>query len=51
MTSFMTPLGLMQLTSLPMGYTNAVGEYQNCMTFILQDKIPDTAGVLLMMSV
>jgi hypothetical protein len=47
MTSFMTPLGLMRLTSLPMGYTNAVAEYQNCMTFILQDEIPNIAGVFI----
>jgi hypothetical protein len=47
MTSFMTPLGLMRLTSLPMGYTNAVAEYQNCMTFILQEEIPDVAGVFI----
>jgi hypothetical protein len=30
-----------------MGYTNAVADYQNCMTFILQDKIPDAAGVFI----
>jgi hypothetical protein len=47
MTSFMTPLGLMCLTSLPMGYTNAVVEYQNCMMFILQDEIPNIAGVFI----
>ena len=47
MTSFYTPLGLLRLTSLPMGYTNAPAEFQNCMTFILQDEIPKQAGVFI----
>ncbi len=47
MTAFYTPLGLLRLTSLPMGYTNAPAEFQNCMTFILQDEIPKRAGVFI----
>jgi hypothetical protein len=48
LTSFMTPLGLLWLTTMPMGYTNAVAEYQKCMTFILQDKITaQKAGVFI----
>lgn len=47
LTSFMTPLGLLRLTSIAMGYTNAVIEFQNCMTFILQDEIPHKANVFI----
>jgi len=44
MTSFSTPLGLLRLTTLPMGATNSVPEFQACVVFILQDEIPDTAS-------
>ena len=47
MTAFYSPLGLLRLTCLPMGYTNAPAEFQNCMTFILQDEIPHRAGVFI----
>ena len=47
MTSFYSPLGLLRLTCLPMGYTNAPAEFQNCMTFILQNEIPRYAGVFI----
>ncbi len=40
LTAFYTPLGLLHVTALPMGYTNSPAEFQNCMTFILQDEIP-----------
>jgi hypothetical protein len=47
MTTFHTPLGPHRLTWLPQGYTNAVADYQNTMSFLLQDKIPDVAGVFI----
>lgn len=47
MTAFYTPLGLLRLTSLPMGYTNSPAEFQNCMTFILRDEIPHVANIFI----
>ena len=47
LTAFHTDLGTFRLTSLPMGYTNAPAEFQACMMFILQDKVPDVAGVFI----
>ena len=47
MTAFQTPLGAFRLTSLPMGYANAPAEFQACMMFILQDEVPNTAGVFI----
>jgi hypothetical protein len=48
LTAFQTPShGLLQITSLPMGYTNSVPEFQNCMNLILQDKIASKAGVFI----
>ena len=47
LTAFHTPLGSFRLTSLPMGYVNAPAEFQACMMFILQDEIPDKAGVFI----
>jgi hypothetical protein len=38
---------LLQTKSLPMGYTNSVPKFQNCMNLILQDKIPSKAGVFI----
>jgi hypothetical protein len=46
-TAFLTPLGLLRLTSLPMGYTNAPAEFQKCMSFILQEEIPDVANIFI----
>jgi hypothetical protein len=46
-TAFHSPLGLLRLTAMPMGYTNSPIEFQNCMVFILQDEIPDTAGIFI----
>ena len=40
LTTFNSPLGPHRLTTIPMGYTNAVQIYQADMSFILQDKIP-----------
>ncbi|KAJ1299673.1 hypothetical protein OPQ81_011065 [Rhizoctonia solani] len=46
MTLFLVPgFGLLCLTSLPMGATNAMAKFQACMTFILQEEIPGVAGV------
>jgi hypothetical protein len=36
-TTFMTPLGLLQITSLPTGFTNSPAEFQKCMVIVLQD--------------
>ena len=47
MTSFQSPLGPLRISSLPMGYTNSPAEFQACMTFILQDEIPEKAGVFI----
>lgn len=47
MTAFYTLLGLLRLTALPMGYTNSPAEFQKCMTFILQDEIPDVANIFI----
>jgi hypothetical protein len=47
LTAFMTPLGLLRLTSLPTGFTNSPAEFQRCMCFILQDEIPDTANIFI----
>ena len=47
MTAFQTPMGVLRITSLPMGYTNSPAEFQACMMFILQSEIPDVAGVFI----
>ena len=47
LTAFMTPLGLLRLTSLPTGYTNSPAEFQRSMTFVLQDEIPDKANIFI----
>lgn len=47
LTAFMTPLGMLQITSLPTGYTNSPAEFQKCMVIILQDEIPKTANVFI----
>ena len=47
LTAFQTPLGLLRITSLPMGFTNAPAEFQRCMTFILQEEIPSIANVFI----
>ena len=39
MTIFSSPLRLQRLTTLPMGYTNAIQIYQADMSFILQEGI------------
>ena len=47
LTTFQTPLGLLQLTSLPMGATNSVQVLQGDVSFILQDKMPDVAAAFM----
>ena len=43
----MTPLGLLRLTCMPMGYTNSPAEFQKCMVFILRDEIPHVANIFI----
>ena len=47
LTAFMTPLGMLQLTTLLVGYTNSPAEFQKCMVMVLQDEIPDTANIFI----
>ena len=47
LTAFATPLGLLRLTSMPMGYTNSPAEFQKCMVFILRDEIPTVANIFI----
>lgn len=47
LTAFMTPLGLLRLTAMPMGYTNSPAEFQKCMVFIMRDEIPTVANVFI----
>lgn len=47
LTAFMTPLGLLQITSLPTGFTNSPAEFQKCMTIILKDEIPNFANIFI----
>ncbi|ETW86497.1 hypothetical protein HETIRDRAFT_307698, partial [Heterobasidion irregulare TC 32-1] len=47
LTAFQTPLGLLCLTSMPMGYTNSPAEFQNSMSFVLQDEIPNKANIFI----
>ena len=47
MMAFQTPLGVLRITSLPMGFTNSPAEFQACMVFILEDEIPEVTGVFI----
>lgn len=47
LTAFSTPMGLLQITSLPTGFTNSPAEFQKCMSIILQDEIPTTANIFI----
>ena len=47
LTAFMTPLGLLQLTSLPTGFTNSPAEFQKCMSIVLQEEIPNIANIFI----
>ena len=47
LTAFLTPLGLLRITSLPTGFTNSPAEFQACMSFILKDEIPHKANIFI----
>ena len=47
LTAFLTPLGLLRITSMPTGYTNSPAEFQQCMVFILQHEIPHVANIFI----
>src|ERR1700722_3403646 len=47
LTTFLTPLDLLQITSLSMGFTNSPAEFQRCMVFVLHDEIPLVANVFI----
>jgi hypothetical protein len=47
LTAFMTPLGLLQITSLPTGFTNSPAEFQKCMVMVLQNEIPHIANIFI----
>jgi hypothetical protein len=47
MTAFMTPLGLLRITSMPTGFTNSPAEFQKCMVFIFHDEIPHIANIFI----
>jgi len=47
LTAFSTPMGLLQITSLPTGFTNSPAEFQKCMSIILQDEMPHTANIFI----
>ena len=40
LTTFQTPYGALQLTTLPMGWTNSVPIFHDDVTYILQPEIP-----------
>jgi len=43
LTIFQSPLGILQLTSIPMDYTNSLQILHKDLTFLLQNEIPNTA--------
>ncbi|MBW0522376.1 hypothetical protein O181_062091 [Austropuccinia psidii MF-1] len=47
LTTFETPLGILQLTRLPQGATNTVAVYQAQMTWILQEEILEHLGIFI----
>jgi len=47
LTTFQSPVGPLRITSMPMGYTNSVSEFQACTTFVLQDEIPSVTNVFI----
>jgi hypothetical protein len=47
LTAFLTPLGLLRITSMPTGYTNSPAEFQQCMVIILQEEIPHVANIFI----
>lgn len=47
LTAFQTPLGHLQLTRLPQGYTNAVAEQMRINRHVLEDEIPEHVQIFL----
>lgn len=47
LTTFLTPLGPLRHTAMPMGYTNSPAEFQQSMVFILQPEIPTVANIFI----
>ncbi|MBW0462426.1 hypothetical protein O181_002141 [Austropuccinia psidii MF-1] len=47
LTTFETPLGRMKLATLPQRAINSVAVYQAQMTWILQEKIPESVGIFI----
>ena len=47
LTTFGSPLGAHRLTSLPMGYCNAVQEFQRCIDHVLGEEQPANAGAFI----
>ncbi|MBW0539235.1 hypothetical protein O181_078950 [Austropuccinia psidii MF-1] len=47
LTTFETPLGILQITRLPEGEKNSVAVYQAQMTWILQEEIPEQLGMFI----
>src|SRR6266481_2518151 len=47
LTTFQMPLGLLQLTSLPMGAMNSVQILQGDVSFILQDEMPNVTAAFM----
>jgi hypothetical protein len=46
-TAFMAPLGLLQITSMPTGFTNSPAEFQKCMVFTLHEEIPHVTNIFI----
>ncbi|KAF9254101.1 hypothetical protein L218DRAFT_887082, partial [Marasmius fiardii PR-910] len=47
MTAFMSPLGLLQITSLLTSFTNSSVEFQKCTAFILQEDLPEVTNIFI----
>src|SRR5882724_6581147 len=47
LTTFQTPLGLLHLTTLPMGATNSVQILKGDISFIIQEEMPDIAAAFM----
>jgi len=45
LTTFQTPLGLLHLTTLPMGATNSVQILQGDISIIIQEEMPEISGL------
>jgi len=47
LTTFQMPLGLLHLTTLPMGSTNSVQILQGDISFVIQEEMPDIAAAFM----